>query len=199
LKFYSEIVNRYKQMGAGPMSLFCFSDEQWSKIEPHPARKQSGSGPHDDRGILSGVTHLQKEGCRGKGCSPEYLPDHLDSTDVKIHRCASGERDHPRRPKQQDLCGGDFCRSRVFLLTARNAADRPVAEACVNLLPGSCPSLLLKSNHQKRPAHKQTYKRRIVVRGTLPIQRTSDASPCVKGELGRDFFTALYFVATLVS
>jgi transposase len=107
-------------MSAG---LFWFSDEQWSKIEPHLPTNQQGPKRADDRRILSGIMHVQKIGCRWKDCPDTYgpaktiynrfarwsekgiwqkifaavaaLPDTpgqvaLDSSHVKIHRCASG-------------------------------------------------------------------------------------------------------------
>jgi transposase len=54
--------------------LFWFSDEQWSKIEPHLPTNQRGPGRNDDRRILSGIMHVQKVGCRWKNCPSEYGP-----------------------------------------------------------------------------------------------------------------------------
>jgi len=103
--------------------LFWFSDEQWSKIEPHLPTNQPGPARKDDRQILSGIMHVQKVGCRWKDCPSAYGPHKtiynrfarwsergiwqnifaavaagpdapgqvaLDSSHVKIHRCASG-------------------------------------------------------------------------------------------------------------
>lgn len=103
--------------------LFWFSDEQWSKIEPHLPTNQRGPERKDDRRILSGIMHVQKVGCRWKDCPNEYGPHKtiynrfarwsvrgiwqkifaavaassdapaqaaLDSSHVKVHRCASG-------------------------------------------------------------------------------------------------------------
>lgn len=112
--------------------LFWFSDEQWSKIEPHLPTNQPGPERHDDRRILSGIMHVQKVGCRWKDCPPEYGPHKtiynrfarwsergiwqsifaaiaappqspgqvaLDSSHVKIHRCASGGKGGRRRKR----------------------------------------------------------------------------------------------------
>jgi transposase len=49
--------------------LFWFSDEQWSKIEPHLPINQPGPQRHDDRRILSG-NHARAEG----GLPLERLP-----------------------------------------------------------------------------------------------------------------------------
>ena len=103
--------------------LFWFSDEQWSKIEPHLPVNQRGPQRHDDRRILSGIMHVQRVGCRWQDCPAAYGPHKtiynrfarwsvrgiwqaifaavaapaqtpervaLDSSHVKIHRCASG-------------------------------------------------------------------------------------------------------------
>jgi transposase len=111
-------------------NLFWFSDEQWSKIEPHLPKNQRGPERHDDWRILSGIMHVQKVGCRWKDCPPDYGPHKtiynrfarwsergiwqsifaavaapsegpgqvaLDSSHVKIHRCASGGKGGPKR------------------------------------------------------------------------------------------------------
>jgi transposase len=104
--------------------LFWFSDEQWSKIEPHLPTNQRGPERKDDRRILSGITHVMKVGCRWKDCPTDYGPHKtiynrfarwsergiwqkifaavaggasaaphkvaIDSSHVKVHRCATG-------------------------------------------------------------------------------------------------------------
>lgn len=111
-------------------SLFWFTDEQWSKVEPHLPTNQPGPERKDDRRILSGIMHVQRVGCRWKDCPSEYGPHKtiynrfarwsergiwqaifaavagnpdtpgqvaLDSSHVKIHRCAAGGKGGPRR------------------------------------------------------------------------------------------------------
>ena len=53
-------------------NLFWFSDEQWSKIEPHLPTNQRGPERKDDRRILSGIMHVMKVGCRWKDCPTDY-------------------------------------------------------------------------------------------------------------------------------
>ena len=48
--------------------LFWFSEEQWSKIQPHLRRNQRGPERKDGRRILSGIMHVMKVGCRWKDC-----------------------------------------------------------------------------------------------------------------------------------
>jgi len=123
--------------------LFWFSDEQWSKIEPHLPINQPGPQRHDDRRILSGIMHVQKVGCRWKDCPPEYGPHKtiynrfarwsergvwqaifaavaappeppgqvaLDSSHVKIHRCASGGKGGRRRKRSASPRAGATAR-----------------------------------------------------------------------------------------
>ena len=104
-------------------NVFWFSDEQWSKIEPHLPTNQPGPERKDDRRILSGIMHVMKVGCRWKDCPAEYGPHKtvynrfarwsergvwqkifeavagpsaaphqvaIDSSHVKVHRCANG-------------------------------------------------------------------------------------------------------------
>jgi transposase len=104
-------------------NLFWFSDEQWSKVEPHLPSNQPGPARKDDRRILSGIMHVMQVGCRWKDCPNEYGPHKtiynrfarwsergiwqnifesvagpsatphqaaIDSSHVKVHRCASG-------------------------------------------------------------------------------------------------------------
>jgi transposase len=104
--------------------LFWFSDEQWAKIEPHLPTNRPGPERKDDRLILSGIMHVLKVGCRWVDCPKGYGPHKtiynrfarwsergiwqkifeavaapkqaaLDSSHVKVHRCASGGKGGP--------------------------------------------------------------------------------------------------------
>ena len=124
-------------------SLFWFSDEQWSKIEPHLPTNQPGPERKDDRRILSGIMHVQRVGCRWKDCPTEYGPHKtiynrfarwsergiwqnifaavagsvdtpeqvaLDSSHVKIHRCATGGKGGPISKRSAALAAGATAR-----------------------------------------------------------------------------------------
>jgi transposase len=112
-------------------NLFWFSDEQWSKIQPHLPTNQRGPERKDDRRILSGIMHVMKVGCRWKDCPSDYGPHKtiynrfarwsergiwqrifeavavgstaaahqvaIDSSHVKVHRCATGGKGGHRR------------------------------------------------------------------------------------------------------
>ena len=113
-------------------NMFWFSDEQWSKIEPHLPTNQPGPERKDDRRILSGIMHVMKVGCRWQDCPPEYGPHKtiynrfarwsergiwqnifkavaeptddpqrvaLDTSHVKVHRCASGGKGGLKRKR----------------------------------------------------------------------------------------------------
>jgi transposase len=56
------------------VELFWFSEEQWSKIEPHLPRNQRGPERQDDRRILSAIMYVMKVGCRWKDCPADYGP-----------------------------------------------------------------------------------------------------------------------------
>jgi transposase len=145
--------------------LFWFTDEQWSKIEPHLPKNQRGPARDDDRRILSGIMHVQKVGCRWKDCPREYGPHKtiynrfarwsmrgiwqnifaavaspsqvpgqvaLDSSHVKIHRCASGGKGGRRRrplgsPKAAEI-------ARFMRLSTRS-----VAHGCSSSRPATPP------------------------------------------------------------
>jgi transposase len=132
--------------------LFWFSDEQWSKIEPHLPVNQRGPERHDDRRILSGIMHVQKVGCRWQDCPATYGPHKtiynrfarwsvrgiwqtifaavaapetpervaLDSSHVKIHRCASGGKGGRRRRRSALPRVAETAR---FMLLWTNSAD----------------------------------------------------------------------------
>ena len=70
---FKGLVNR---IGGQAMSdsLFWFSDEEWSKIEPHLPTNQRGPERKDDRRILSGIMYVMKVDCRWKDCPADYGP-----------------------------------------------------------------------------------------------------------------------------
>jgi transposase len=133
--------------------LFWFSDEQWSKIEPHLPVNQRGPQRHDDRRILSGIMHVQRVGCRWQDCPAAYGPHKtiynrfarwsvrgiwqaifaavaapaqtpervaLDSSHVKIHRCASGGKGGRRRRRSALPRVAETAR---FMRLSTNSAD----------------------------------------------------------------------------
>src|SRR6201987_6327594 len=55
-------------------NLFWLSDEQWARIGPDLPRAVRGVERVDDRGVISGIVHLLKSGCRWCDCPPEYGP-----------------------------------------------------------------------------------------------------------------------------
>src|SRR5262252_7746708 len=80
----------------------------------------------------------------GERDTPEQVA--LDSSHVKIHRCASGRKRGAETQAIGVTKGGrnskihavvdDRCRPWVFVLTPGNTADSTVAETCVSLIPG---------------------------------------------------------------
>ena len=150
--------------------LFWFTDEQWSKIEPHLPTNQRDPARDDDRRILSGIMHVQKVGCHRKDCPAEHGPYKtiynrfarwsvrgiwqsifaavasssqapsqvaLDSSHVKIHRCASGGKGAQTqaigvtkggRNSKIHAAVDEFCRPWLFVLTPGNTADCVMAE-----------------------------------------------------------------------
>lgn len=66
--------------------LFWLDDLQWSVLEQHLPKKQTGPKRKDDRRIISGIIHVLQSGCRWQDCPPEYGP----STTVynRYHRWA---------------------------------------------------------------------------------------------------------------
>ncbi|WP_085938765.1 IS5 family transposase [Beijerinckia indica] len=80
--------------------------------------------------------------------APEAAPEQaaLDSTHVKLHRCAAGGQGGPEAQAIGLTKGGrnskihaivdQFCRPWAFILTPGNTADCVMAEACVSLVPG---------------------------------------------------------------
>jgi transposase len=66
--------------------LFWLDDLQWSVLEKHLPKKQTGPKRKDDRRIISGIIHVLQSGCRWQDCPPEYGP----STTVynRFHRWA---------------------------------------------------------------------------------------------------------------
>jgi len=67
------------------MALFWLPDEAWAAIEPHLPKNQPGARRVDDRGVISGILHVLKVGCRWCDCPAEYGP----STTV-CNRSAAG-------------------------------------------------------------------------------------------------------------
>jgi transposase len=67
-------------------NLFWLDDLQWSILEKHLPKKQTGPKRKDDRRIISGIIHVLQSGCRWQDCPPEYGP----STTVynRFHRWA---------------------------------------------------------------------------------------------------------------
>lgn len=65
---------------------FWLDDLQWSVLEKHLPKKQTGPKRKDDRRIISGIIHVLQSGCRWQDCPPEYGP----STTVynRFHRWA---------------------------------------------------------------------------------------------------------------
>ncbi len=65
---------------------FWLDDLQWSVLEQHLPKKQTGPTRQDDRRIISGIMHVLQSGCRWQDCPPEYGP----STTVynRYHRWA---------------------------------------------------------------------------------------------------------------
>ena len=66
--------------------LFWLDDLQWSILEKHLPKKQTGPKRKDDRRIISGIIHVLQSGCRWQDCPPDYGP----STTVynRFHRWA---------------------------------------------------------------------------------------------------------------
>ena len=103
---------------------FWFSDAQWARIEPLLPTDVRGKPRVDDRRVLSGIVHALRCGGRWADCGPkktlynrfvrwsergiwedifsalagaEEAPDRLfiDSTCIKVHRCAGGGKGGP--------------------------------------------------------------------------------------------------------
>src|ERR1700704_5127168 len=55
-------------------NLFWLEDEQWRQIEPHLPTDVRGKERADDRGVISGILHVLRSGCRWKDCPPWYGP-----------------------------------------------------------------------------------------------------------------------------
>src|SRR6478609_4931754 len=79
--------------------LFWLNDRQWARIEPHLPTGLTGPERHDDRRIISGIIHMLQSGGRWRAiCEALAKPGKdavalsLDSTSIKAHRCASGEK-----------------------------------------------------------------------------------------------------------
>jgi len=66
--------------------LFWLDDLQWSVLEKHLPKKQTGPKRKDDRRMISGIIHVLQSGCRWQDCPSEYGP----STTVhnRYHRWA---------------------------------------------------------------------------------------------------------------
>ena len=54
--------------------LFWLSDEQGVVIEPLLPRNQDGARRVDDRGVICGIIHVLKTGCRWCDCPKQYGP-----------------------------------------------------------------------------------------------------------------------------
>ena len=54
--------------------LFWSSDEAWLAIEPHQPKNQPGARRVDDRGVISGILHVPKSGCRWCDCPADHGP-----------------------------------------------------------------------------------------------------------------------------
>lgn len=54
--------------------LFWLDDLQWSILEKHLPKKQTGPKRKDDRQIISGIIYVLQSGCRWQDCPPEYGP-----------------------------------------------------------------------------------------------------------------------------
>lgn len=110
---------------------FWLDDLQWSILEKHLPKKQTGPTRKDARRIVSGIIPVLQSGCRWQDGPPEYGPsttgynryhrwakrgigerifcdltsivgthyeNSIDSTIIKAHRSASGNRGAVRKP-----------------------------------------------------------------------------------------------------
>jgi transposase len=50
------------------------SEAQWGAIEPLLPKNQLGARRTDDRGVISGIVHVLKTGCRWQDCPAIYGP-----------------------------------------------------------------------------------------------------------------------------
>lgn len=66
--------------------LFWLDDLQWSVLEKHLPKKQTGPKRQDDRRIINGIIHVLQSGCRWQDCPPEYGPS--TTVDNRYHRWA---------------------------------------------------------------------------------------------------------------
>ena len=73
---------------------FWFSDGQWARIGPLLPTDTRGMARVDDRRVLSGIVHALIFSALAGG---EDVPDRLfiDSTCIKVHRCAGGGKGGP--------------------------------------------------------------------------------------------------------
>ena len=55
-------------------SEFWLSEAQWGAIEPPLPKNQPGARRTDDRGVISGIVHVLKTGCRWQDCPAIYGP-----------------------------------------------------------------------------------------------------------------------------
>ena len=53
---------------------FWLSEAQWGAIEPLLPKNQLGARRTDDRGVISGIVHVLKTGCRWQDCPAIYGP-----------------------------------------------------------------------------------------------------------------------------
>ena len=153
---------------------FWFSDLQWSRIEPLPPIDVRGKSRVDDRRVLSGIVHALRSGRRWVDCADVYGPKKtlynrfvrwsergifsalagaadapnrlfIDSSCIKVHRCAGGAKGGAlahgigrtkggRNTKLHAVCDAKG-RPCVLLLTPENVHDCKVATLCIEAMP----------------------------------------------------------------